>query len=82
MAGQVISHTGLTISETFQAFSIYCSSVSTIFFVVYLLKGKDLEAIRIEKVDHQRRHELERNFEKKNIEDKVISNIKTSTTYL
>ena len=53
LAGQII-HSGLSISETFQAFSIYCSGAATVFYLIYLFKGRKLERVRIEKVEKER----------------------------
>ena len=53
LAGQII-HSGLSISETFQAFSIYCSGAATVFYLIYLFKGRKLESVRIEKVEKER----------------------------
>jgi hypothetical protein len=53
LAGQII-HSGLSISETFQAFSIYCSGSATVFYLIYLFKGRKLESVRIEKVEKER----------------------------
>lgn len=62
LAGQIISHAGLNISETFQAFSIYCSSAATIFFIIYIVKGRKLEVIRIEKVEKERAEQNKGHF--------------------
>ena len=44
----------MSISETFQAFSIYCSGAATVFYLIYLFKGRKLERVRIEKVEKER----------------------------
>ena len=62
LVGQII-HSGLSISETFQAFSIYCSGAATVFYLIYLFKGRKLESVRIEKVEKERAAEMGSNEE-------------------
>ena len=75
LAGQVMSYTGLSISLTFQAFSIYCSSAATLFYLIYLIKGRKLESIRIKEVETER-------MKLENMEEKSTDEVSTISTYL
>ena len=70
-----MSYTGLSISQTFQAFSIYCSSAATFFYMIYLIKGKKLESNRIKEVETER-------MKMDNMEEKSSDEVSTISTYL
>ena len=54
IAGLFISQIDLSISETFRYFSAYCAGLATLFYIIYVIFGRQLEQKRFTKVKAER----------------------------